>query len=174
MEVIYRAKNGVEFNNEEECKAFEIKLDEQEKKHDEYLKGCKYLTDLGIPLKDCWINWIEKDDERWVSRWNKQIEEYGFCDVETWNFDSLFIDWLYCHLMMYKDTNCVNLDYHKFEFEEKEYSQKTAIDFILDALKEYIIFNHEDKVDIKRESELFENVQKAIRLFAEILGAMWW
>lgn len=43
----------------------------------------KYLNDLGI--NDNFIKLDPKD-----SRWNKEIEEYGFPDYETWCLDIYF------------------------------------------------------------------------------------
>lgn len=53
----------------------------------------KYLNDLGI--NDNFMKLDPKD-----SRWNKEIEEYGFPDYETWCLDIYFYCWLYERLKM--------------------------------------------------------------------------
>lgn len=46
----------------------------------------KYLNDLGI--NDNFMK-LDPKDYRWT-RWNKEIEEYGFPDYETWCLDIYF------------------------------------------------------------------------------------
>lgn len=133
----------------------------------------KYLDNLGIPIKKYGTNWLGDDDPREDTCWKQQREEYGFDDRETWNLDCLFVEWLYSHLMMYKEVCCVDLTFHKFMFMDKEYTQEEAIDFILDICKEYIITLDEVSYTDK-ETELMEKVRNAIRMFAEIHPAMWW
>jgi hypothetical protein len=127
----------------------------------------KYLEELGIPTCKYGTNWVSDDDPR-QEAWEKQRKECGFDSRECWNLDHTFIEWLYCHLCMYKeDTNDrVNLTFHKFIFEHKEITQEEAIDIIIDACKDYLT---------KEESEeIFIKTQKAVHLWAIIFPAMWW
>lgn len=87
----------------------------------------KYLNDLGI--NDNFMK-LDPKDYRWT-RWNKEIEEYGFPDYETWCLDIYFYCWLYERLKMFLEVNCIDLNVHKFNFENKEYTQKELIDKML-------------------------------------------
>ena len=92
----------------------------------------KYLDDLNISIDKYGTNFTSDKDER-NEIWNKQREIYGFDSRECWNLDQIFIQWLYSHLMMYLEyvTGIINLEYHKFVFADKEYTQKEAIEFII-------------------------------------------
>lgn len=125
----------------------------------------KYLEELGIPLEEYGTNFM-KDDDRRAESWKEERDLYGFDSRETWNLDQIFIEWLYSHLMMYKERTCVNLSFHKFDFDGKEVSQEEAIDFIIETTKQYLITD-----EFKRD---YEKVNKAVKLFADIMNAMWW
>jgi len=125
----------------------------------------KYLEDLGIPLERYGTNFMEDDDRR-AESWEEEKNLYGFDNRETWNLDQIFIEWLYSHLMMYKERTYVNLEFHKFDFEGKEISQKEAIDFIIEATKQFLTTDE--------YSRDYETVNRAVKLFADIMNAMWW
>lgn len=119
------------------------------------------------------------NDKNRIQRWKKQRKKYGFDDRETWALNSTFVEWLYSHLKMYLKIGgkIVNLDFHKLEFEGKEYTQKEAIKKILKACKYYFRINGYIKdipSDIEKENKADENMQEAIRLFAALFPAMWW
>ena len=128
----------------------------------------KYLEDLGIPLVKIGTNFRDDNDDE---QWKKERELYGFDSRETWSLDKIFVEWLYSHLMMFvKDCDeVIDLDYYKFEFEGREYSQREAIDYILQACKNYLIWEN-----LEEEEQRVKDLQSAVRLFAEILPAMWW
>lgn len=142
----------------------------------------KYLDDLNISIDKYGTNFTSDKDER-NEIWNKQREIYGFDSRECWNLDQIFIQWLYSHLMMYLEyvTGIINLEYHKFVFDGKEYTQKEAIEFIIERLKDSLVHDYTDKysnlsVDerIKKEEEIYDGVYDAIRMWAEIFGTCWW
>lgn len=131
----------------------------------------KYLEDLGIPIENIGTNFCEDSDKR-MDDWKRQREEYGFDERETWNMDFTFIEWLYSHLMMYLETGgkVVDLDYHTFTFEEQEYTQREAIEDILHACRDYLL----SEMFCDKYQQIAQNMQRAVKLFAEILPAMWW
>ena len=45
----------------------------------------------------------------------------------------IYAEWLYCHLMMYREvaSGIVDLDYHTVEFEGRTYTEKEAIGKVL-------------------------------------------
>lgn len=129
----------------------------------------KYLDDLNIPINKYGTNFMPDTDER-NEIWNKQKEEYGFDSRECWNLDQTFIEWLYSHLMMYLEdaTGIIDLNYHKFEFDGKIYTQKEAIEFILEKLRNSLIDIYDDN------NEAYLGVYDAVRMWAEIFRACWW
>ena len=125
----------------------------------------KYLDDLRIPIEEYGTNFV-KDNGRRSRKWKKERKIYGFDNRETWNLDSTFAEWLYSRLMMYKEVNIVDLTHYKFIFEGKEYTQIEAIDHICEACKGYLLDRNNDKNIIR--------LQRATKLFADILPVMWW
>ena len=97
----------------------------------------KNKDDLGLDIKNYGTNFIDesKDDRR--EKWKEQREEYGFDERELWNLDMTFVQWLYSHLMMYKEkaSQIIDLSYHKVEWENKEITLEDAIDKIINIAK---------------------------------------
>lgn len=129
----------------------------------------KYLDDLGIPIEKYGVNFIDGNDRR-QKYWKKEKKKYGFDERECWNLDQTFIEWLYSHLMMYLEgaTGIIDLNYHKFEFNGKIYTQKEAIEFILERLRNSLIDVYDDN------NEAYLGVYDAVRMWAEIFRACWW
>lgn len=126
----------------------------------------KYLNDIGID--DDFMK-ISHDKRREV--WDKEIEEYGFAEYETWCLDFHFYCWLYERLKMYLEVNCVDLNYHKFNYEGKEYTQGELIDKMLYGC-ELALF------EVCRHKRLTEDEEKAVNdvrwIWATVMPAMWW
>ena len=59
------------------------------------------------------------DDPR-KNIWEEEIKKYGFAAYETWAMDCFFSAWLYERLNMFLEVNCIDLNYHKFEYDGKE------------------------------------------------------
>lgn len=135
------------------------------------MEKSKYLEELGLNSKIC--DWPSSDDSRY-QEYIEYEDKYGVFPPANWNFDEFFARWLYCYLKDYlKDADkVVDLNYYKFNFENYSYTQKEAIEKILNILKTFII--KKDNIDFKTEKKMYENYQKAIHLFAEILPALWW
>ena len=53
---------------------------------------------------------FECDDEIRNQKWEKEREECGFDERETWNLDFTFFCWLYERLMKYKEVSPVDLN----------------------------------------------------------------
>lgn len=132
----------------------------------------KYLEELGVDAEIC--NWIKEDDERY-EEYSEYEKEYGVFKPANWSFDNYFSRWLYCYLKDYfKDAEkVVDLDFYHFEFKGKDYTQKEAIEKILNTL-EIFITEKDNVFDLKEERKMIEDYQDAIRLLAEILPAIWW
>ena len=126
----------------------------------------KYLNNIGI--KD---DFMELAHDRRKEVWDKEIEEYGFAEYETWCLDFHFYCWLYERLKMYLEVNCVDLNYHRFNYEDKEYTQKELIDKMLYGC-ELALFEG------CKHKKLTEDEEKAVNdvrwIWATVMPAMWW
>lgn len=129
----------------------------------------KYLQDIGIQADQMTTNYNGDNDPR-EQQWKIERDTYGFDERETWCMERSFAEWMYSHLMMYKESCCINLKFYKFEYDQKIYTQEEAIDFILSCCKEYLLCDSY----IQQEQEVLVNMQKAIVLFSIIFPAMWW
>lgn len=126
----------------------------------------KYLNDIGITedlIKPAY-------DER-QENWDKEIKEYGFAEYETWSLDFYFYCWLYERLKMYLEVNCIDLDYHKFTYKNKEYTQGELIDKMLYGCKLALLKECKYKKLTKLEEEAIDNVRW---IWATVMPVMWW
>ena len=66
----------------------------------------------------------------------------GWSDDETWNLNYEFILWLNSRFKKYREQaiKVVDLEYYKFEYKDKTYTQLQVIDRIIE-LTDYIIDN---------------------------------
>ena len=130
--------------------------------------GRKYLDDIGIDYS--WV-WKPEGSER-DEVFEKEREIYGFDSRETWSLDHVFYMWLYERLKMYIEYagEIVDLNYHKFDFKEKEYTQLELINMMIERLESY--FKKED-LFVSSEEE-YESVKEIGEIWALVLPAMWW
>lgn len=130
----------------------------------------KYLENLGIKPEVYAVNLVSDDDPR-NERFQKQREDYGFDESETWSLDSAFVEWLYSRLKMFMERadGFIDLSHYKFQFKGKEINQRDAINYIIDVLEQWLM--DEDK---SFSSGNNDRLIEAVKLFADILPAMWW
>ena len=95
----------------------------------------------------------------------------GWSDDECWNLDYSFIEWLNKHLKVYKKdaSRIVDLEYHKFTYKRKKYTQLQLIDKLIELTDEYIKMKHEDWLEdgSKYIDEIFD-------IFKLIYWSLWW
>lgn len=131
----------------------------------------KYLDDLGLKPQEYGVNFTWTNDKR-KKKWKKQQKKYGFDSRETWNLNYQFAQWLYCRLKMYfkEASKIIDLDYYKFEYQGKTYTQKEAIVKMIKWLKYYL-----KNVDTDgNEEKALEKCKKATELWAIVFPTMWW
>lgn len=127
----------------------------------------KYLNDIGIGDTGMII---DSDDARWES-WNQEIKTYGFASYETWCMDFMFICWLYERLKRFLDVNCIDLNYHKFDFKGKEYTQKELIDMMIRGCELEFDREFKHKSLTADENGIVSNIPW---IWATVMPAMWW
>ena len=130
--------------------------------------GRKYLDDIGEDYS--WV-WKPEGSER-DELFEKEREIYGFDSRETWSLDYVFYMWLYERLKMYIEYagEIVNLNFHKFVYKEKEYTQLELINMMIERLEAY--FKKED-LFVSSEEE-YEPIKEIGEIWALVLPAMWW
>ena len=130
--------------------------------------GRKYLDDIGEDYS--WV-WKPEGSER-DELFEKEREIYGFDSRETWSLDYVFYMWLYERLKMYIEYagEIVNLNFHKFVYKEKEYTQFELINMMIERLESY--FKKED-LFVSSEEE-YEPIKEIGEIWALVLPAMWW
>ena len=129
----------------------------------------KYLDDLGIPITEYGTNFIGDNDER-NKEWEKEREEYGFDNRETWCLDRILAEWMYSRFIMYKEVTIVNLDYHKYNIDGKEWTQRECIDKIIENTKFYLC----NETYAPDSTEVYEKLSEAIKIMSEVIFDMWW
>ncbi|MBS7020380.1 MAG: hypothetical protein KH135_00705 [Firmicutes bacterium] len=93
----------------------------------------------------------------------------GWSDDETWNLDYAFIKWVNSRFKKYKEqaSATVDLDYHRFEYKRKEYTQLELIDKVIELSDKYLNTSLlENKLD-PIKNEIFD-------IFKLIFWTMWW
>lgn len=130
--------------------------------------GRKYLDDIGEDYS--WV-WKPEGSER-DELFEKEREIYGFDSRETWNLDCVFYMWLYERLKMFVEIGgqVVDLNFHKFVYKEKEYTQLELINMMIERLEYY--FKRED-LFVSSEEE-YEPIKEIGEIWALVLPAMWW
>lgn len=131
----------------------------------------KYLDDLGLDITDYGTNFMDASQDEREEKWKDQREEYGFDEREIWNLDTTFIEWIYSHLMMYREkaNQIVDLTFYKFNWKGEEITLEDAIDKIINAAKEVLTA----KNYAEKESK-YKFFCKYVKLYAEILPCLWY
>ena len=114
--------------------------------------------------------WTTDKKEKRNKLWKKQRKKYGFDDRETWGLDYTFIIWVYERFNMYRDIGgkIIDLDYHKFNIDGLEYSQRELINKIL-SICENLLMSSDDW-----EEDYINQYKELLKLFSVIIPAMWW
>ena len=130
--------------------------------------GRKYLDDIGEDYS--WV-WKPEGSER-DELFEKEREIYGFDSRETWSLDYVFYMWLYERLKMYIEYagEIVNLNFHKFVYKEKEYTQLELINMMIERLESYL--KKEDLFVLSEEE--YEPIKEIGEIWSLVLPAMWW
>lgn len=126
----------------------------------------KYLDDIGVKNRP--DKWDKKGDKR-KEKWKEQRKLYGFDERETWCLNLSFYLWLYEHLKMFLEVNCIDLNYHKFEYKGKKYTQKQMIDMMIERLEFSFKPEYNDL-----DKEQYGYVSEIEDIWATVMPAMWW
>ena len=114
----------------------------------------KYLEDI-MP-KESIFGYHYSSDVR-HERWCRQEEEYGFCDIETWDLDKAFAQIIYERLMMYKEvcSDKVELNREIYDANGASYNLEELLDKTISKCKEVILATFSDE-------------------YCELMDFVWW
>ena len=116
------------------------------------------------------IRTIKRDIKYWFQR---RIR--GWSDDETWNLDYEFIKWVNSRFKKYKEkaVGTVDLEYHKFKYKRKEYTQLQLIDRVIELTDEILTDEYWNL--IYTDAERLEKIKgEVFDIFKLIYGVMWW
>lgn len=116
------------------------------------------------------IRTIKRDIKYWLQR-----RVRGWSDDETWNLDYEFIKWVNSRFKKYKEkaSKIVDLEFHRFEYEGKEYTQLQLIDRVIELTDEMLTDEYWDL--IHTDAERLEKIKDEVfDIFKLIYGVMWW
>lgn len=91
---------------------------------------------------------------------------------ECWNLDYELIKWLNEHLKIYKEeaSKTVDLEYYKFNYKRKEYTQLQIIDMLIEK-SDYLL----DEIDYFVEANEYEKYKNEIYDLMKLAHwHMWW
>jgi hypothetical protein len=134
----------------------------------------KYLEEIGIKVEDTPWGYGYEDDER-EDRWQKEREEIGFDERETWSLDHTMNLLLYERLRRYKELaeKIINLDFHTFKYNDEELTERQCIERILEGLELELTLDEYDKR--RQEDEYIkERIGSIWKIYDLIKYALWW
>ena len=125
----------------------------------------KYLDDI-LPKGKTPYD-FEFDDEIRNQKWEKEREECGFDERETWNLDFTFFCWLYERLKKYKEVSCADLSCKTIEINNKKKTLEEWIDIMINNAESLIL------VDIYSEEKI-NLAEFTIEIFKQTIFYLWW
>lgn len=131
-----------------------------------------YLEQLGIPLKECGVNFLSNTDKRYKD-WQNFKALYNVDPRATWQLYVAYIEWIYENVKAYKELaqEFVDLNCHTFEIENETYTQKQVIGMILSICEEYFKGSEDYRINC---NVIYDTCKKISDLFIEIINCMWW
>lgn len=105
---------------------------------------------------------ISKDDKRY-SKYQKQLDKTGVCDIETWNLDTTFVQFMLPRLKRFRKVNVC----YPSDMTMKQWNN--ILDKILKGFELHSV-EHE-KTLTKKE---YKQIQTAFELFGKYIHQMWW
>lgn len=125
----------------------------------------KYIKEI-TDLNNTPYGWSENTGRD--SIWLEQRKEYGFDERETWSLDITFFCWLYERLMMFKEVNIIDLDFHKLKINGEELTQGECINKMIDNCKAIIQSKDSDS------NEIINKKDEVLNIWKECIYLMWW
>ena len=110
---------------------------------------------------------FECDDEIRNQKWEKEREQYGFDERETWNFDFTFFCWLYERLKKYKEVSPVDLTCKIIKVNNEEKNLGEWLDIMINNAEALILLDMYSEENIKL-------AEFTIEIFKQTIFYLWW
>lgn len=132
-----------------------------------------------------WIKSIKKDfivykqiilsrykEYKQKKKFKQQVKKRGWADDETWSLNSEIMRWIISRCTRYLELadKVIDLSYHKYEYQDRVYTEKEAIQLMIAEAKNYLM-SFEDMEPIKSREEHSKVVFDLLKLVFEDL---WW
>ena len=137
----------------------------------------KYLKEAGIQSPDemaggSYYNIFKYFEfKRRYKKFYKEYKKTGVFSPNTWCLDFYLYVWMYENICAYEDICCVDLNYHKFNYKDKEYTQKEMMDILKDMLVSYLKEDH----FLPEDFDKLRSIEKEILdVWYLISPSMWW
>lgn len=89
---------------------------------------------------------------------------------ECWNLDLALVEWLNEHLKFFKEevNGIINLEYHTYIYNGKEYTQSEIIDRLIELTKELQDINFSIPIDKEKMKDEMYDLLKLVHF------DLWW
>lgn len=139
-------------------------------------KKHKYLKEIGVtPIEESFIlhKFSIKDNLRYW-KYFKKYKKTGVFPPQTWYMPIALLQWFYEVTSEYIEeaSEIVDLNFHKLEYNGKEYTQLELIHLFLDKVK-YILVN-EDDILFANEASEDALIQEVYKIWSILSPYMWW
>lgn len=133
--------------------------------------GHQFLKEANLPKPF----FEEKTKDKRSKSWKQDKKKYNVDPREVWDLDTTFYYWLYEHLKMYlmKAEPVVDLMYHKFTYNNQDYTQLELIDWMIHNL-EYMLSDKINSCLKNQEAKYKEKAKEVAEIWALILPSMWY
>lgn len=131
----------------------------------------EYIDKLGISYSETPQGWNAADSRQ--DKWKEARTKYGFDERETWSLYYTMDLFLYERLMMYKEVNCVDLEFHKFKYKDEILTLKECIDRMIKGLELDLIIPEYDKKRME-DKEIMKAIDDVYPIYSLCRRALWW
>ena len=125
----------------------------------------KYLDDI-LPKGKTPYD-FEFDDEIRNQKWEKEREQLGFDERETWNLDFTFFCWLHERVRKYKEVSPADLSCKIVKVNDEEKTLEEWLDIMINNAESLIL------VDIYSEEKI-DLAEFTIEIFKQTIFYLWW
>ena len=136
----------------------------------------KYLKEIGIN-EEYWPETVYTSAKSEVrdfreKEYNKYYNKVGVNPAETWNLSTITLMWLYERLVEYRKQTegRINLEFHTFEVDGKEYTQKQLIEKLIELSDNLI----EDGHYFDWEEQYSSMTNELLDIFKLCFQTLWW
>ena len=110
---------------------------------------------------------FECDDEIRNQKWEKEREQLGFDERETWSLDVTFFCWLYERLRKYKEVSPVDLSCKIVKVNNEEKTLEEWLDIMINNAEALILLDMYSEENIKL-------AEFTIEIFKQTIFYLWW